>query len=55
MYQNGDIYGNNPYKKNDIFSVQVDTKKNTIHLLINKILQPVSICNVAFPLKSEVC
>jgi hypothetical protein len=55
IYQNGFIPGNNPYKENDIISLEVDTINKTVHVLINKILQPVSLCNVPFPLKSEVC
>jgi hypothetical protein len=54
IIQNGIIYGNNEYKENDIVSVQINTKEKTVHVLINKILQPVSLCNVPFPVKSEV-
>jgi hypothetical protein len=54
ILQNGWISGNNGYKENDIVSVQINTKEKTVHFLINKILQPVSLCNVPFPVKSEV-
>jgi hypothetical protein len=52
--QNGFIRGNNKYKENDIVSVEINTKEKTVHVLINKILQPVSLCNVPFPVKSRV-
>jgi hypothetical protein len=52
--QNGRIYGNNKYKENDIVSVEINTNEKTVHVLINKILQPVSFCNVPFPVKSRV-
>jgi hypothetical protein len=52
--QNGWIYGNNEYKENDIVSVEINTNKKTVHFLINKILQPVSLCNVPFPVKTRV-
>jgi hypothetical protein len=53
--QNGCIHGNNPYKENDIISIEVDTNKKTVHVFINNILQPISLCNVPFPLEIKVC
>jgi hypothetical protein len=52
--QNGWIFGNNEYKESDIVSVHINANEKTVHVLINKILQPVSLCNVPFPVKSKV-
>jgi hypothetical protein len=52
--QNGYICGNNEWKLNDIISVEVDTIKKTVHIFINNIVQPVSLCDVPFPLKGMV-
>jgi hypothetical protein len=54
IFQNGHIPGNNKYKENNIVSVVINTKEKTVHVLINKVLQPVSLCNVPFPVKSRV-
>jgi hypothetical protein len=54
FYQNGSIYGNNGWKQNDIISVEVNTIKNIVHIFINNIMQPISLCDVPFPLKGKV-
>jgi hypothetical protein len=52
--QNGYIYGNNPWKQNDIISIEIDTIKKAVHIFINNIMQPVFLCDVPFPLKGLV-
>jgi hypothetical protein len=53
--QNGYIHGYNQWKQNDNISIEVNTIKKTLHIFINNILQPVSLCDVPFPLKGRVC
>jgi hypothetical protein len=55
LFQNGDICGNNPWNEKDIISIEIDSNNKTLHFFINNILQPVSLWNIPFPLKGEVC
>jgi hypothetical protein len=54
IWQNGSIYGNNSWKQNDVISIEIDTNRKTLHVFVNNILQPVSVCDVTFPLKGRV-
>jgi hypothetical protein len=46
--------GNNPWKENDIVSLEIDTNNNFVHIFVNNILQPISLSNIPFPLKIAV-